>query len=94
MRVKIHSWVTLAAVLLAPGGCADPLATDPTEGSPLVVQGFLFAGRPVSEIRVSRVVPTSATNSEPEPIADARVSLTKGGTEYPLQPLLGSPGVR
>jgi hypothetical protein len=72
------------------GGCrTNPVLPQETE---VVLQGYLYAGQPVTDIRVTASVPIGASDSTYPPITDASVVLVRNGTTYALAPTPGSPG--
>jgi hypothetical protein len=50
----------------------------------LVVNAYLFAGQPVSDIELTGTLPLTSPDSVGPPISDAMVSLTKRGVRYVL----------
>ena len=53
---------------------------------PIVVEAFLFAGEPIDDIHLSRVIPIDSEDSLAMPINDAAVRLVKDGAAYTLTP--------
>ena len=70
--------------LLALAGC-DSTAVTSEAGDELVVEAFLFAGEPVDDIRLSKVIGLDTEDLTPEPVTDATVTLIKvdAGPETP-----------
>jgi Domain of unknown function (DUF4249) len=54
----------------------------------LVVEGYLYAGRPVDSIRISQVVYFNNSDTVFHGVSDATVSIKANGTTYNLQPSL------
>ena len=72
-------------------GCGDESPLVPETDS-MVVQGYLFAGEPVTGIRLTQDLPLDADSDEPTPIEDAQVWLVENGQQYELVASSGSPG--
>ena len=74
--------LVLAATLTA---CEDPLPED-VYIPELVVEGFVIADRPLSEIRIYRTLPITDTfKLENAIIPDADVIITENGTQIPVR---------
>lgn len=74
-------FVMLSALLL---GCDS---VDSNEIDDLVVvEAFLFAGEPVTNIRLAEAIPLASEDSVAVPISDAAVYLVKEDVRYPLAP--------
>jgi hypothetical protein len=85
---RLIAWI---AVLLAITGCeADPLS--PVPDARFVVQAFLYAGEPVTDVRITAVLPLGAADSVAPPINHAQVTLRKEGIRYVLLPTPGNAG--
>ena len=90
MRTKpVATIMTLAALILF-GGCIEesPLISDKEL---IVVWAFLYAGEPVTDIRLTSTVPLADT-SEASPINDAQITLIKDGQRYECEPSPGDSG--
>lgn len=89
MRQAIGGIALAAASALA--ACeGDPLALPPDEQ--FVVQAYLYAGRPVTDVRITSTLPLGSTDSVAPPINDAEVALFKNGTRYDLALTPGDSG--
>jgi hypothetical protein len=78
-------------VALAIAACeTDPFS--PATDERFVVQAYLFAGEPVTDIRVTSILPLGSTDSLDPPINDAVVTLSKEGERYSLVPTPGNSG--
>ena len=83
----------LSLAVLGPGACDSTTAFAPPDADSFVVQAFIFAGEPVTQVTVTGVLPIDADSSAaPEPITDADVRLLREGTSYALVPTPDSPG--
>ncbi len=69
-------------IVLALVACNTPTSLPYHEQ--LVVNAYLFAGQPVSDIALTGTVPLSSPDTIGPPISDALVSLTKRGVRYTL----------
>lgn len=58
----------------------------------VVVQGYLYVGQPVTNVRVTQLVPVGNNTTEPTPINDAEVSIQANGQNYLLVPSAGDSG--
>jgi len=78
-------------VLLVLSACTDesPLVPD---DSLVMLRAYLFAGQPVTEIRLTAALPLGSEDSTAPTIDDAQVTLTKDGGRYLLEPTSGRPG--
>lgn len=82
-----------ALALGAAAACDDDLAFAPETPDTFVVQAFLFAGEPVTEVTVTGVLPIDADSTAvAAPIADARIAIFREGERYDLVPSEGEPG--
>lgn len=85
---RIIVWVVAG---LAVTGCqADPFS--PVPDGRFVIQAYLYAGEPVTDVRITAVLPLGATDSVAPPINDAQVTLAKEGIRYHLVPTPGDSG--
>jgi hypothetical protein len=80
---------TLLAFLAA--GCAQKNPVTPA-AEEVVVRGYLFAGEPATDIRLTRTLPLGSQAVEDPPINDAEVSLEKNGATFALVPSSGDSG--
>ncbi len=67
--------------LLAISSCSDTSNTDPK----FVIEGFLFAGEPVRDIKIKEQISIRLPDSLEQIVTDAQVILIKNEQEYPLQ---------
>ncbi len=82
----------LAVIPLMVGlGCTDESPLVP-EADLVVMRAYLFAGEPVTEIRLTSSLELGSEDSVAPPVSDAEVYLTRDGTSYALQPTAGRPG--
>ena len=72
------------SLVLAGVACADGAVTTPSDEL-LVVEAFLFAGEPVTDIRVTEVVPLGGDPADAPAVNDATVRLIRGGVVYALE---------
>lgn len=83
----------IAALAGTAAACDTDLAFAPTTPDTFVVQAFLFAGEPVTEVAVTGVLPIDAdSTATAAPIADARIAITRDGARFDLVPTEGEPG--
>lgn len=83
----------LGLAVLGLASCDSDSLFAPPDPDSLVVQAFLFAGEPVSQVTVTGVLPIDADSAAtPDPISDALIWLVREGVQYPLVPMEGSPG--
>jgi len=88
-----HVLLGTLAVALALGACDSDLGFVPPDPDTFVVQAFLFTNEPVTDVRVSGVLPIDADSSEvAELISDAQITLIRDGQRFDLIPTLGTPG--
>ncbi len=90
----MRSYVILALAIvgaLAAQACTDsnPVAPD---GDILVVRAFLFAGEPVTDIRITTTVPLVSEDTLGIPVSDAMVWLERGDARFDLIATSGAPG--
>lgn len=75
--------VAVACASFILGACSnEPIA--PVESDLVVIEAFLFAGEPVTEIRVTQTIPLSSADKTPVPINDATVRLVRDDVVYEL----------
>ena len=73
--------------------CDTDLAFAPPTPDTFVVQAFLFAGEPVTEVTVTGVLPIDADSTAvAAPISDARITIFREGEPFDLVPTGGQPG--
>ena len=83
----------IAALALGAAACDDDLAFAPETPDTFVVQAFLFAGEPVTEVTVTGVLPIDADSAAAAaPVADARIAIFRDGERFDLGPTEGEPG--
>jgi hypothetical protein len=82
--------VCLALATVAAGCEMEPFS--PTTPDQFVVQAYLYAGEPVTDVRVTALLPLGATDTIAPPINDAQVVLIKAGDRYTLVPTPGDSG--
>ncbi len=93
MSTRIASSFIAALALGAAAACDDDLAFAPETPGTFVVQAFLFAGEPVTEVTVTGVLPIDADSTAvAAPIADARIAIFREGERHELAPSEGEPG--
>ena len=90
---RIRSLFITALAAVALGACDSDLAFAPETPDSFVVQAFLFAGEPVTEVTMTGVLPIDAdSTAEAAPIADAHITIIRDGTRFDLVPTEGEPG--
>ncbi|HVN58257.1 MAG TPA: DUF4249 domain-containing protein [Bacteroidales bacterium] len=75
----------LPVLLLLLAGCEKEKLSN-GHSDLVVVEGYLYAGRPVDSIRLSKAVTLNSTDTLFTGISDATVSITSGGNNYNLLP--------
>ena len=84
---RLAGLLCVAGVLV---GCkTNPVLPQETE---VVLEGYLYAGQPVNDIRLTSSVPIGATDSTYPPITSATVVLMRNGSPYTLAPNPAAPG--
>ncbi len=58
----------------------------------VVLDGYIYAGEPIDDIRLTKLIPFGGEDSTAEPINDALVFIDWRGTKYPLVPAGGDSG--
>lgn len=93
MKHRIASLFSAVLAVAAAAACDDDLAFAPQTPDTFVVQAFLFAGEPVTEVTVTGVLPIDAdATAVAAPIADARIAIIRDGARFELVPTEGEPG--
>ncbi len=93
MSNGIASSFIAVLALGAAAACDSDLAFAPEAPDTFVVQAFLFAGEPVTEVTVTGVLPIDADSTAvAAPIADARIAILREGERFDLGPTEGEPG--
>lgn len=77
--------------LFIAAGCTDDSPLAP-EADQVVIQGYLYAGEPVTDIQITSTLPLGSQDTLAPPINDAEVYLIKNGQRYNLQPSSGDSG--
>ena len=79
MRTRIARLLIATAAGAVAAACDDDLAFAPETPDTFVVQAFLFAGEPVTEVTVTGVLPIDADSTAvaaPIPVADPVITTT------------------
>ena len=85
--------ILMAAVSAALMACSGDTGFAPPDPDLFVVQAYLFAGQPVTDVTITGVLPIDAEEGEiASPISDALVTLIKGDDRHELTATSGSPG--
>lgn len=87
----IKSIIGCLAMILIFTSC-ETTSFSPSEDDRFVVQAYLYAGEPVTDIRLTSTLPLGSGDSTAPPINDAEVALIKDGDHYPLVPSPGDSG--
>lgn len=75
--------IVCLAVALALAACeSDPLSLPPDER--FVIQAYLFAGEPVTDVRITETLPIGSPDTVSPPINDAEITLIKDEARYAL----------
>lgn len=84
MYRPLSVWLVIFATALLMVSCSDPVPTDYQEE--LVVEGFVFVGEPISDIRVLRTLPITDTfRFADASIRDAQIRITADGVPLPVE---------
>ena len=89
---KIILFIVISA-FIGITGCTEK--TSPLESfvdDTVVIRAFLYAGEPVSDIRITSVLPLGSEEETVPPINDAQVAIIKNGNRYVLEPSPGDSG--
>ncbi|MEA2064319.1 MAG: hypothetical protein U9P14_11515, partial [Gemmatimonadota bacterium] len=78
-------YLVLLTCLTGLTGCADKITFEP-ESDLVVIQAYLYAGKPISDIRITSTLGLGSVDSLAPPINDAQVQLIKNGICYLLDP--------
>ena len=93
MRNRIARFVFAVVAGAAIAACDTDLAFAPETPDTFVVQAFLFAGEPVTEVAVTGVLPIDADSTAvAAPISDARITILREGERFDLVPTGDQPG--
>ncbi len=93
MRIRIAQFFFAAVAGAASAACDTDLAFAPATPDTYVVQAFLFAGEPVTEVTVTGVLPIDADSTAvAAPISDARITIFGEGEPFDLVPTESEPG--
>lgn len=93
MRIRIAQCLVAALAGAGAAACDSDLAFAPETPDTFVVQAFLFAGEPVTEVAVTGVLPIDADSTAvAAPISDARITILREGERFDLVPTGGQPG--
>ncbi len=78
-------YLTVLPCLIGIMGCSGKSSFVP-ESNQVVVQGYLYAGKPVRDIRLTSTLGLGSLDTDAPPINDAVVRLIKNGDCYQLRP--------
>jgi len=84
MTWRQWAWSSIIVFGVA-AGCSDA-PTDTDVETLVVVQAYLYAGEPVSDVRLTASVPLGSDSTDAPPINDADVVLYRNGQAYRLTP--------
>ena len=92
-RPKALQLLTLSLLSATMVACESDLEFVAPDPDIFVVQAFLFADEPVTDVTITGVLPIDADSTEVAPvIADATITLVRDGVRFDLVPTLGEPG--
>lgn len=89
--LKFIAVLAVIPLMIGLVGCTDESPLVP-EADLVVMRAYLFAGEPVTEIRITASLELGSEDSVAPPVNDANVYLTKDGTRYALVATAGRPG--
>ena len=90
LRVR---FIATCVAWLAAAACDTDLAFEPNAPDTFVVQAFLFAGEPVTDVTVTGVLPIDADSAAvAASIADAHIAIFREGRRFELVPTRDEPG--
>lgn len=89
MKMSFPRYLSLFLVILCFGSCQE---NDAVLNKNLVVEGYLYVGQPVNDIRLTRLVPLGNTINTPTPINNAQVVIQHNGQDFELIPSPGDSG--
>ena len=93
MTTRIARFLIAAVAGTVATACDDDLAFAPETPDTFVVQAFLFAGEPVTDVTVTGVLPIDADSTAVAArIPDARIAILRDGERFDLAPTEGEPG--
>jgi hypothetical protein len=78
------------AMILIFASCETPFSV--SEDDRFVVQAYLYAGEPVTDVRVTSILPLGSEDLAAPPINHANITLIKNGLRYTLVPSPGDSG--
>jgi hypothetical protein len=84
--------LTFAAFCIAALGACDTSPTLPEPANKLVVQAYLYAGQPVTNVRLTVPLAIGADGTDGIPVNTAQVALIRRGTRYTLTASPGDSG--
>lgn len=91
--MKQSIYILVFAALLFGIHCATESATSTDEKTELiVVQAYLYAGEPVTDVRITSTLELGSEETHAPPINDANVALIKNSIRYELEPSPGDSG--
>ena len=92
-RPKALPLLTLSLLSVALAGCESDLEFIAPDPDIFVVQAFLFADEPVTDVTVTGVLPIDADSTDVTPvISDATITLARDGVRFELVATSGEPG--
>ncbi|MDX1638089.1 MAG: DUF4249 family protein [Balneolaceae bacterium] len=90
--MRVPTYALVLGILLILAQC-NPV-TEPTGSEQIpVVEGYLFSDESVQQIRLSLMIPLTASDTIPEPVNDAEVVVKHQGERYPFNLAPGDSGV-
>jgi Domain of unknown function (DUF4249) len=87
---RLYSLTALIGMLCI-AGCSDRLTFEP-KNKLVVVQGYLYTGMPISDIKITSTLGLGTQDTIAPPISDAQVQLIKDEVCYLLKPIFNKDG--
>lgn len=81
--MKITKYITALLLLIFTIGCEENVSTEINKDI-VVVQGFVYANQPITDISLTEVLPLGSEDTLAPPISNAEVFITKGDDKYLL----------
>ncbi len=91
---RIILFAVISGVISIPG-CSEeisPVSSIEGGGDMVVIRAYVYAGEPVSDIKITSVLPLGSEDQSAPPINDAQVTLIKSGVQHLLEPSEGDSG--
>ena len=82
-KINLNKYMILLFTIIISFGCEENISTE-IDKDIVVVQGFIYADQPVTDISITEVLPLGSEDTLAPPITNAEVFISKGNDKFLL----------